>query len=44
MFPSLNWLAMSILDTGLIVIVILSVIVPAWRVISADPMQALRQE
>ena len=44
MFPSFNWLAMAILDTGLIVIVILSVIVPAWRVISADPMQALRQE
>jgi ABC-type antimicrobial peptide transport system permease subunit len=44
MLPSFNWLAMSLLDIGLIVIVILSVIMPAWRVISADPMQALRQE
>jgi len=44
MLPSFNWLAMSALDAGLIVIVILSVITPAWRVISADPMQALRQE
>jgi len=42
MLPSFNWLAMSALDAGLIVIVILSVIMPAWRVISADPMQALR--
>jgi predicted permease len=42
--PAFNWLAMSSLDIGLIGIVLLSVITPAWRVISADPMQALRQE
>ncbi len=44
MLPAFNWLAMSALDTGLIVIVVLSVLTPAWRVISSDPMQALRQE
>jgi predicted permease len=44
MLPSFNWLAMSLLDLGLIVIVMLSVFVPAWRVINADPMQALRAE
>jgi ABC-type antimicrobial peptide transport system permease subunit len=44
MLPSFNWLAMSLLDIGLIVIVMISVIMPAWRVISADPMKALRQE
>jgi predicted permease len=44
MLPSFNWLAMSALDLALIVIVILSVIMPAWRVISSDPMQALREE
>jgi len=44
MLPSFDWLAMSVLDLGLILIVILSVITPAWRVISADPMQALRQD
>jgi len=42
MLPSFNWLAMSLLDIGLITIVMLSVIMPAWRVISSDPMQALR--
>lgn len=44
MLPSFNWLAMSLLDVGLITIVMLSVFIPAWRVISSDPMQALRQE
>lgn len=44
MLPPFNWLAMSALDIGLLIIVVLSVITPAWRVISADPMQALRQE
>ena len=44
MLPDFNGVAMSILDLGLIVIVLLSVIIPAWRVISADPMQALREE
>jgi predicted permease len=42
MLPNFNWLAMSLLDAGLIIIVMLSVILPAWRVISSDPMQALR--
>jgi ABC-type antimicrobial peptide transport system permease subunit len=44
MLPEFNGVAMSILDLGLIFIVLLSVIIPAWRVISADPMQALREE
>jgi predicted permease len=44
MLPDFNWLAMAVLDTALVVIVILSVIIPAWRVISSDPMQALREE
>lgn len=44
MLPSFNWLAMSLLDVGLIAIVMLSVLMPAWRVISSDPMQALREE
>ena len=44
MLPAFNWWAMSILDIGLIAIVLLSVLVPAWRVISADPMQALRED
>ena len=42
MLPSFNWIAMLLLDVGLITIVLFSVIMPAWRVISADPMQALR--
>jgi len=44
MLPDFNWLAMAVLDAALIIIVILSVIMPAWRVISSDPMQALREE
>ena len=44
MLPDFNWLAMASLDTALVIIVILSVIMPAWRVISSDPMQALREE
>lgn len=42
--PIFNWWAMSGLDAGLIIIVLLSVFIPAWRVINADPMQALREE
>jgi hypothetical protein len=44
MLPDFNWLAMASLDAALVIIVILSVIMPAWRVISSDPMQALREE
>ncbi|MFT4720995.1 MAG: putative permease [Candidatus Azotimanducaceae bacterium] len=44
MLPAFSWLAMAVLDLGLVVIVLLSVFVPAWRVVSADPMHALRQE
>jgi len=44
MLPSFNWWAMSLLDVGLITIVMFSVIMPAWKVISSDPMQALREE
>jgi ABC-type antimicrobial peptide transport system permease subunit len=44
MLPDFNWLAMAALDAALVVIVILSVIMPAWRVISSDPMQALRED
>jgi len=44
MLPEFNGVAMSILDASLIVIVLLSVIIPAWRVIRADPMQALRED
>jgi len=44
MLPDFNWQAMLILDLGLIFIVIISVILPAWRVINNDPMQTLREE
>jgi ABC-type antimicrobial peptide transport system permease subunit len=44
MLPEFNGLAPSILDLGLVIIVLLSVIIPAWRVISSDPMQALRED
>ena len=44
MLPNFNWLAMSLLDLCLVAIVMFSVIMPAWRVISSDPMQALREE
>jgi ABC-type antimicrobial peptide transport system permease subunit len=44
MLPNFNWLAMSLLDLCLVVIVLSSVIMPAWRVIRSDPMQALREE
>lgn len=44
MLPDFNWFAMAALDSALVMIVLLSVIMPAWRVISSDPMQALREE
>ena len=44
MLPDFNGIAISALYVGLIFIVLLSVIIPAWRVISSDPMQALRED
>jgi ABC-type antimicrobial peptide transport system permease subunit len=44
LLPEFNWLAMTVLDLGVILIVLLSVMIPAWRVISADPMKALKEE
>jgi predicted permease len=44
LLPEFNWFAMTILDTVLVGIVLISVLIPAWRVISTDPMQALREE
>ena len=44
LLPEFNWLVMTGLDIGLIIIVLLSVSIPAWRVISSDPMKALREE
>jgi predicted permease len=44
MLPDLNGLAMITLDFALIIIMLLSVIIPAWRVIRADPMQTLRED
>ena len=44
MFPAFNLWLVTGLDVGLIVIVLLSIGWPAWRVIKQDPMQALREE
>ncbi|GHG00454.1 FtsX-like permease family protein [Thalassotalea marina] len=44
MLPSFDWLALAILDVGLLSIVVLSVLLPTWQVIKHDPMQALREE
>jgi len=44
MLPEFNWWAMYSLDAALVLIVLLSVLIPAWRVIRSDPMQALREE
>jgi ABC-type antimicrobial peptide transport system permease subunit len=44
LLPEFNWFAMTILDTVLVGIVLISVLIPAWRVISTNPMQALREE
>ncbi|TDF34501.1 FtsX-like permease family protein [Alteromonadaceae bacterium M269] len=42
--PSFNWATMGITDLGLIMVVVLAIVAPAWRTIKADPMGALRQE
>ena len=42
--PNFSWQASTILDISLVIIVLLSVLIPAWRVIRTDPMQALREE
>lgn len=41
LLPEFNLVAMSLLDVGLMLI---SVALPAWKVISLDPMRSLRQE
>ncbi|WDE00387.1 FtsX-like permease family protein [Thalassomonas actiniarum] len=43
MMPSFDWNTMLLLDIGLIAIVLVAVALPAWRIIKADPMQALRE-
>ena len=42
--PSFDWMTMGLIDIGLVSIVALAVVAPAWRTIKADPMGALRQE
>ncbi|NRA59396.1 MAG: ABC transporter permease [Psychrobium sp.] len=44
LLPEFNWLTLTWLDACLVIIVLLSVIIPAWRVIRQDPINALRQE
>lgn len=44
LLPEFNWLTIGSLDIGLILVVILSVLIPTWRVIRQDPLNALRQE
>lgn len=44
MLPDFNWTAMSSLDLALIIIVLTSVMIPAWQVIRSDPMKSLREE
>lgn len=43
MMPSFDWNSMFMLDICLIVVVLFSVAMPAWRIIKADPMQSLRE-
>ncbi len=44
LLPEFNWLTLGSLDIGLVIVVLLSVIFPTWRVIKQDPLNALRQE
>ena len=43
MMPVFDWQSMAVLDTALVLIVAVAVALPAWRIIKADPMQALRE-
>lgn len=44
LLPDFNWLTLGLLDAALVIIVLLSVIIPAWHVIKKDPISALRQD
>lgn len=44
LLPDFNWLTLTFLDIGLVIVVLLSVLIPTWRVIRQDPLSALRQE
>lgn len=44
LLPQFNWLTLMYLDIGLVFVVLLSVLIPTWRVIKQDPLSALRQE
>ena len=44
LLPEFNWLTLGSLDIGLVIVVLLSVLIPTWRVIRQDPLSALRQE
>ncbi|NRA59395.1 MAG: FtsX-like permease family protein [Psychrobium sp.] len=43
LLPDFNWLTLTTLDITLVLVVLLSVVIPAWRVIKQDPISALRQ-
>ncbi|WDE13137.1 FtsX-like permease family protein [Thalassomonas haliotis] len=43
MMPGFDWNTVLLLDLGLIAVVLMAVALPAWRIIKADPMQALRE-
>lgn len=42
--PQFDWAVMAATDIGLIVVVLLSVMIPAWRVIQDEPMAVLKEE
>lgn len=44
LLPEFSWLTLGLLDAALVIIVLLSVIIPAWHVIKKDPISALRQD